>query len=379
MTKETESVPLEHIVDSVDSSFKIYKKPELKSFEPPKDTDILKRLKDGTQNQAKGFEIERIKTADGLEMLKIIEGNEIKNFTIEMVEGPEDPDLRSVYSLMEQTFKPEDMQTFESVQDSTIGKNYGVESERNTKFFIIKEGNEVISLFSCTTAELMDNNGQTTGEHVVLLGYAATKENMRKYGLAREAYIKALEFFLRDNKSKNGKLIGSAGECTWTSEQFWNRVGLNRIYTKGDDFSFKELEYMHPPLDYDTISGEKSPEADEGPEHLMVHMFNPADEKGPKFAERLGSIVDAFNRWSSYIPKDAFKGTPEAYAKHVESIKAYEDTFNAQLSGDKELTLMPRAARKAFLKGGIEIKTFLTDPRELEETVVRRQINSDTL
>ncbi len=379
MTKETESVPSEHIADSVDSSFKTYKKPELKSFEPPKDGDILKRLKDRTQDQAKGFEIKRVKTADGVEHLQITEGKETKNFTVEMVEGPEDPNLKSLYTLMEQTFKPEDMQTFESVQDCTVGKSYGVECLRNTQYFVIKEGSEVVSALSGVLADLRDQNGQATGEDVFLLGYAVTKENMRKYGLAREAYIKALEFILNDAKNKNSKIIGVAGECTWTSEQFWNRVGLNRIYIKGDDFDFHELEYVHPPLDYDTISGEKNPDADEGPEHLMVHMFNPADEKGPEFAKRLGSIVNGFNRWGSYIPKEAFKGTSDAYAKHVESIKVYEDKFTAQLEEAQELTLMPRAARKAFLKGGVEVRTFLTDPRELEETVVRRQINSDTL
>lgn len=329
-------------------------------------------------NKTKPFTIERREEGDR-QIIIVTENGQKTEYEIFKVTDPDDQNLVKAYELFVETFKPVDLDSFENTQDMIRGVRYGVPVENKTNFYIVKEGEKVVAVLTGSVMELETEQGERTGELMYLGGFGVTRPDKRKYGFGRETFLSAISDALIEANRQGKKLVGAVGECTWTSERFWNNVGRKRVYVKEDDGSFTEIEYYHPPLTFDVTTGLPEEGSGEGPEHLMVDFFLENGEENPHVKSWLISSVNAFNRCSSYIPSNAFQGSQEAYERHVAGIKQYEQEFADQFQ-DKEIVFLTRKERLALQAQGVQVKNFITESEEAHEEKIKPSVlNADTM
>lgn len=83
---------------------------------------------------------------------------------------------------------------------------------------------------------------------MVFVGHTTTRGDFRRKGLAKELVITLLEDSAEQSKSQNWNLEVFIGECTRSSERFWNAVGWKRLYLEDKDGNYHEVPYIQPPI-----------------------------------------------------------------------------------------------------------------------------------
>lgn len=159
-------------------------------------------------------------------------------------------------------------------------------------------------------------------------------KNYRQYGFGRELMISAYEYAKHEAQARGMQLIGAAGECTYTSRTFWEKMDWRRAYVQSKDEqskNWKEVSYVQPPLAFDTETGDVAEGAGDAPEYFMVNLF---DKKANQTSQKLTSIVNGFYRTNNYISPNAFSST-EAYQHHVAAINPHLQNFADQLDNQK--------------------------------------------
>lgn len=276
----------------------------------------------------------------------------------EMIEKGESLDLGKVQNLFIKTFGAEEVDPEEILRSAVDGTTpFGTKDITNYRVTVIKnEQDEVVSTVAGGLLELQDEQGRGTGEAMFMVGYAVTDERARQAGLAREAYISAILGAVKDAEKKGLKLSFAAGECTYTSEKYWNSVGWKRVYAaegEGEDKSFRELEYVQPALDFEEKTGEVAEDAGEAPEHLMVDSFG---ANSPS-KEQVVQTVNAFYRWCNLWPREAFD-SDEAYQKHTDYVQGIYTKFKNGVGGTSELVFWDQSTREQEKERGWKISEY---------------------
>ncbi|MBI5152534.1 hypothetical protein HZA39_03295 [Candidatus Peregrinibacteria bacterium] len=305
-------------------------------------TAILALHDSRSQNETgrgRDFRIER--TSPEVQEFTVVrknaEGKEIRErFTIECLDSPEHPTLPAAYGLMESVFSSEELDPLDIMQDQMRGKRYGYEMGAKATLFAVKnEQGEVVCTLDGGLLPLRDDNGNPTGEAVFMVFYVATNPKVRQYGIGREIMISAYQQAELEAKQRGLKFIGAAGECTWTSYKYWEKLGWRRVYTDaGEEQPVQEIPYVQPPLAFDLNTGEIEDGAGDAPEHFMIHLFDKNAERNPNLARKLPQIVGAFYKTNNYIDRRAFAESenPEAaYAKHRSAIDHHREQFGRDL------------------------------------------------
>lgn len=278
-----------------------------------------------------------------------------KKYKIEQIESKEHPDLAKVQALLERTFGKEEVDPEEIMRNAVEGTTaWGTEDITKYRIYVLKdEKGEVQSLIAGGLLELQDESGRETDESMFMIGYAVTNPDARQGGLAREAYISAIIGATQDAQHKGKKLGFAAGECTYTSERFWNSVGWKRPYGQvGEDKrSYEELRYIQPALDFEKSSGKEAADAGEAPEHLMIDSFG----HQPPTKEQILETVDAFYRWCNKWPREAFD-SDEAYQTHLHYVDGIKAGFKQQLDSLGQVILLDKTSRDKALATGVKIK-----------------------
>ncbi len=279
--------------------------------------------------------------------------SEGKKFTIEVIEKGDDPKINNVHRLFKKTFGAEEVDPPKVTREAVDGHS----PDWNTNFpkyrivTIKDELGRLVTAFTGAQLDLLDEKGQTTGEAVYSVGYAVTSSTARQKGLAREAYISALVDATNEAKKENKTLKFSIGECTYTSEKFWNSVGWKRIYAKTGDNQYEELKYVQPALDFDEQTGKPTEDAGECPEHLMVDSFggNPPD------ARELGRLHEALLHYNGDWPASAFENE-KAHQANGKYMGGFKRKFTDYLEKHSELVYLDAEERKAMKEQGVKIK-----------------------
>ncbi|EKD78850.1 MAG: hypothetical protein ACD_41C00248G0001 [uncultured bacterium] len=305
-------------------------------------------------------------------------------FTIEVLDSPEHPTLPEAYALLQNNFDPEELDSLELVKDQMRGLRCGYEMGAKISLFAIKDENgEVITTLDGGLLPLLDEQGNETGEKVFGVFYVATDDKWKKYGLGREIMLDAYRFMEQKAKEQSTKLIGATGECTWTSQRYWENLGWRRVY--GDDGKgvIEEIRYTQPPLEFDLETGEVEEGSGEAPEHFMVHLFDKSALADPReTARRLTSMCRAIYRTNNYINEKAFKeahpGRPEnakaAYENHLRAIKPLEESFAEQLKGGRPIGFYSEAELIVLAKKGREVVEAWGSDEEKDAVQNRREI-----
>lgn len=279
-----------------------------------------------------------------------------ETFTIHSIEKGDDPLLSGVQKLLEEKFGKEEVDPEEIMRSAVEKKTpWGTHEDVKYKVFAITDSRgEVVSTVAGGHLDLRDAHGKPTKETIFMVAYAVTSPKLEGKGLAREAYISALKNIAADAHGKGKKLTMSAGECTYTSEGFWNRVGWKRVYQEqgtGEKKVYSEAPYIQPALDFNEKTGLPAEDAGEAPEHLMIDPF-----EGQTFTRRhVVSVVEAFYRWCNRWPKEAFENNT-AHRRHTKYVDKIFKAFKNFVADHGEPILLDSNGRDTLQKRGIKIE-----------------------
>lgn len=297
--------------------------------------------REATNERNKGsFRVERDSATSNVLMVyqKLPDGSEVpRKFTIKVAEGPEDPVVLKAYELMLKMFDPEELDPLESMKNMMEGLRHAHDIGTNVKVVVIEdEKGDVVTMLNGAMAPLHDQSGAETGNGAFLVGYVATDDDWKKCGFGREIMITGYQVMQEEARKRGLDWKAAAGECTWTSGQYWSRLGWKKPCTTDAEGKVREVEYTQCPLDFDLETGAVGEDAGEAPEHLMLHWF---DQGNPPTKEVVASVCRAFGDVDSRVSIEAFKdahgGDAEkaaaAHAQHLAAIEPHEQRFTEQL------------------------------------------------
>ena len=281
-----------------------------------------------------------------------------KRFMIEGIERGDSPDISQVQNLFIKTFGEEEVDPEEILRSGVEGKTpWETDDLCKYRIHVIKNSEgEVVSTVTGGLLDLLDNENNPTGKKMFMVAYAVTDPQARQGGLAREAYISAIMDAAKSARSEGKELAFAAGECTYTSERFWNNVGWKRVYgatSLEDKKAYTELKYVQPALDFDETTGKPAEDAGEAPEHLMIDSFG----RMPPTKEEILQTIQAFYRWCNRWPPEAFENE-EAYEKHQEYVSVIEEQFKKQLAESGQLIYLDQSSRKKAKERGVAIEEY---------------------
>lgn len=280
-----------------------------------------------------------------------------KRYQVELIESGDHPDLAQVQNLFLASFKEAEVDPEEILRAAVEGKTPWDTKELPYRVYIVKDAEgKVVSMVSGGLLPMRDHGGSDTGESVFMVGYAVTAKDARQGGLAREAYTSALIGAAADAEAQDRKLAFAAGECTYTSEEFWNRVGWKRVYaadSPGETKSYFELKYVQPAVDFDEETGEPAEDAGEAPEHLMIDSFN----RMPPTKEQIAQTVEAFYQWCNKWPREAFASNA-AYENCIRYVEGFERKFRREIEEAGQIIFLDRQSREKALEKAIHIREY---------------------
>lgn len=279
-----------------------------------------------------------------------------KKYQVEHVRDSESSTITEVQELFVKTFGEEEVDPEEVTRRAMNGDEYCMSPEVKYKVYAVRDPEgKVISTVAGGLLDLRDEKGNSTGETVLMIGYAVTDPSVTQSGLAREAYISALMDCATEAEKMGKKFVMAAGECTYTSEKFWNKLGWKRPYIEsGSKQRYTELKYVQPALDFDEKTGKPAGDAGEVEEHLMVR---PLDGKTPS-KDKVMSVINAFYQWCNRWSEDAFD-SKRAWRSNQKYVDAIAQTFKDELDTGGQLIFLDQANREKARKQGVNIQEYI--------------------
>lgn len=316
--------------------------------EARKDLDRPKPLATATLNRLMAQS--KFKRLDPSNPDAIIEANG-ERYTIEMVPNGQSEMLSGVQKLFVKTFGTEEVDPEEILRAAVDGKTpWGNDDMTKYSVHVIKDSRgEVLSTVAGGRLPLRNGDGSSRGKQMFMVAYAVTDEKLRQSGLAREAYISVIQQAAREAQADGQELAFAAGECTYTSENFWNSVGWKRPYAHvpGKE-GVEELKYVQPALDFDKETGGVAEGSGVAPEHLMINSF----EQSPPGKEDVLATVRAFYEWCNTWPQEAFE-SKAALDRHQAHVKGIWEEFKQQVEASESLTYMSKEERDTAKAEGV--------------------------
>jgi GNAT superfamily N-acetyltransferase len=298
---------------------------------------------------------------------------ESHRFHIEVLDNPEHLLLPQAYELLAKKFGSEELDPLPIMQDQMKGLRYGYEMGTRAAIFAIQdEDGEVVCTLVGGLLPLRSEGGEMQEDSTFMVFYVATEDKFKRSGFGREIMIDAYEYAQTESKKRKLNLLGAAGECTWTSQNYWERLGWRRVYIDNGSGPIEEIHYVQPPLAFDLETGEAEDGAGDAPEHFMILLTDPNNgEDQTELKNRLASTVRAFYRSNNYIDQQAFNNaSPKdaeaaevAYERHISAIKRHEESFQQQL-GKGTIKFYSKEELKKLRKEGREVVEFVTSEKE---------------
>lgn len=275
-----------------------------------------------------------------------IENNEGKLFEVKVIENSNSPEFNDVIFLLKETFGEGQKDSVEILKTAIDGKSpWGTLRDKYRIISIFDENKELSAACVGSVLNAKNSEKDSSNEMIYYVAYIATNPNLKKSGLAREAYISSLMDAAKIAKENNKNLTFSTGECTPTSEHFWNSMGEKRIYIKSNG-GYKELSYILPALNFNKDTGSITPNSVETPLHLMIDSFD-----GEKISKEKIKIVYETIVSSEMWPREAFSNN-EAYENYSQYIQNLKNKFIETLDSEGELVLLSAEEKENIQKEG---------------------------
>ncbi|MBP9802992.1 MAG: hypothetical protein KBD14_01640 [Candidatus Pacebacteria bacterium] len=272
-------------------------------------------------------------------------------FEIKQITDKKDPNLEEVFKLLETNFKPEELSGIESFAEKIEGKQMdGSERIKYRCFYVKDNNNKIVAVRISENIPLITENKSKMDENIFYGLYIVVDEKYRSSGLARELYISALIDAMTESQKQNKSLKYLLAECTPSSENLMNSIGLEKIFLKNNN-TWKEFEYYQPALDFDNITGH--PTKGEFPEHIMVANLEDEINK-ENFYDIIASLLNQYK--NSYSRKDF--ANDEAFITYQNYYNNLYNDISRQLEESSELKGFNIEEQKEITEQGSEIIHF---------------------
>lgn len=279
----------------------------------------------------------------------VIKNRDGEEFEIKKIENNNDPKLKDIISLLKETFSKEEIDSDEVFMAAVDGKSpWGTSRDKYRVVSIYDENKELSAACIGSVLNIKNLDKVSANEMIFFVEYMATNQNLKKSGLAREAYISSLMDAAKIAKENNKNLNFSAGECTSSSEHFWNSMGEKRMYIKLNN-EYKELSYISPGVNFDKENGIVALNDIKTPLHLMTCFFGDEKISKEKIKDIYGIIVS-----SEMWPKEAFSND-EAYEKYSQYMQNLKNKFIESLESQGDLVLLSAEEREDVQKEGFVV------------------------
>ena len=279
-----------------------------------------------------------------------IENGNGEPFEVKIIEDRNSSEFNDVLSLLKKTFGKEIIDSDEILKAAVDGKSlWGTPRDKYNVVSVFNENKELSASCIGSVLNIKNLENNNTDEMIFFVAYMATNPDLKKSGLARETYISSLMNAAKIAKENNKKLNFSAGECTSSSEHFWNNMGKKRIYIKLEK-EFKELSYISPAINFDKETGNVLPDNIETPLHLMIDSFDKKEINKDKIKNIYETIVS-----SEMWPREAFSGD-EAYKKYLQYLQNLKNKFIESLDLKGELVLLDVEEKENLQRDGFIVR-----------------------
>jgi hypothetical protein len=280
---------------------------------------------------------------EGVEALKSREG---EDFVTRRIESPNDPLVREIWQMMKEEFGDEADPLYwvkESIKEGI------------SQYDVVTTPDGKIISFSSSQYLEMDPKEGNPSESMVYTAFILTKEEYRRKGLATELEIKLSTGALKKAKEESHMVRGTIGECTETSEEFWNKMGERRIYFEDSEGNMVEVPYKAPPVDFDSKTGD--PTVDGAYEHLMINLFDGKKEISTEGLLRMVKTI-----FKEYVADSDDYDSKVAWKKAQDVIDGYLRDLESILAGAKDgkIYLMNKDERGEIAKKGKKIEELKT-------------------
>lgn len=317
--------------------------PERKQEEPPAMKALAQLMRESRYTRADKTSADTTIESEG------------KRFSIEMVPDGKAEVLSDVQKLFIDTFGTEEVDPEEVLRTAVDGTTFwGSTDATKYRVHVVRDSaGEVVSTITGGRLQMVDAEGKSLGKQMFMVAYGVTAEKARQQGLAREAYISAIMQAAKDAHAEGQRLTLAVGECVYTSEDFWNKVGMRRVYGEkaSKPGAYEELRYVQPALDFDLATGQVAEGAGVAPEHLMIHNF---DDKNPSQEDVLAAVRAVYT-WNNTWPREAFEND-QALATHQGHVQPIWQEFKQQVQGVDRLVYLDKKSREEMERAGINIE-----------------------
>lgn len=261
----------------------------------------------------------------------VLKGPENSIFKIDIYEDGKDVGLSDVQNLFNNIFLAGEIESELVLRNAIESKTpWGTPDVKYRVVHVRNEKNELVAVCAGATLPL-EKGDDLNREMIYCVEYIATDDKARGTGIGREAYLSGLLDSLQIAKANKATLSMVVGECTESSEKFWDGLGWKRIYTQESDYMFSEVPYIQPALKFNPDTGEVADDASDVPEHFTVDFFG-LDPDPEKIKMAYVEFIDYTSMW----PREAFTNN-EAYEKHLLYIDGLKKNFLTKIDKSKNM------------------------------------------
>ncbi len=300
-----------------------------------------------------------------------VESPEGKIFNVEQLESHKDTRVKASHELLSKTFGEDEMDSLRTIEYAMQGKVVGDPKSEDIPLMVhtVENDKEVVGTAHTAVLEVMNEDFEPKGnkKSMMLDAYLAVKEGKQYEDLDIELYRKRV-MDAKKYADENGlKMDSMVVEATAdTSEEFYNKVGMHRLYMETKDGELKEVPYFQSVLADAWNESTGNPRRGEVKSalHLMIGQLDGAKELTPEqVLEKVRALMD----YDSFQTRDYFDNKA-AHKKHEATLEKDLAEFEKALrqAADGKIKLMTAEERSewAQIHGKEKVVSHVAPPEK---------------
>ncbi|MFH1207649.1 MAG: hypothetical protein V1668_03515 [Patescibacteria group bacterium] len=284
-----------------------------------------------------------------------VESPEGKIYNVEQLENHKDPRVAASHELLSKTFGEDEMDSLRTIKAAMQGKVVGDEKSEDIPLMIhtVENEKEVVGTAHTAVLEAMNDDFEPKGnkKSIMLDAYLAVKKGEQYKDLDIELYRKRAidaQKFASENGLKMDSMVVEA--TADTSEEFYNKVGMHRLYMETKWGELKEVPYFQSVLAdaWNESTGDPRRGEARSALHLMIGQLDGGRELTPEqVLEKVRALMD----YDSFQTKDYFSNK-NAHAHHEDILEYDLGEFEKALgqADDGTIKLMTAEERDEWIR-----------------------------
>ncbi|MFH1367144.1 MAG: hypothetical protein ABIH38_04125 [Patescibacteria group bacterium] len=261
-----------------------------------------------------------------------------EKYRIEHLRNPEDKRVEGSHRLLAKIFGKGEVDSLDTIKTAMAGKVVGDEETADIPLIVTTVENnkgEVVGTTHSSILESFDDDFSGTGKSFAIDAYTAVDPEEQNKNLGLEMYRHRIEELVAEAEKQGKPLDSIVAEVHGDAEEFYNKVGLKRLYFKGQDQKMRELPYYQSVLAdaWNKKTGQPREGEERVPEHLMIASL---DGRNEITAEELLEKIRAMMDYNSFQTEGYFGKNKKAYEAHMNVLENDLLELEKALSGTKD-------------------------------------------